>query len=149
MRCPQSVQQLTTSSGSIQSLYLEGYPNNMICTWLIINPNSNFIAFKFTFVDLETGRNCQYDYVEVREVNSVNSPLLGKFCGSTVPSLLMSSSRYLWIRFHTDSSTSRKGFMASSVSRSSTATDSTPWNHWTTNGPIEKGTENVESEYLE
>lgn len=52
----------------------------MICTWLIINSLSNFIAFKFTFIDLKNDGNCPYDYVEVRDGNGVNSPLLGKFC---------------------------------------------------------------------
>jgi len=54
---------------------------------------------------------CPYDYVELRDGQTSYSPLLGKYCGSTsLPPALTTNSRYLYIRFVSDSSTTYSGF---------------------------------------
>lgn len=37
---------------------------------------------------------------------------LGRFCGNTFPSLIISSDRYMWLRFHSDDSIEYEGFEA-------------------------------------
>ncbi|XP_015260845.1 PREDICTED: cubilin-like, partial [Cyprinodon variegatus] len=48
----------------------------------------------------------------VRDGRSETDPLIGKYCGSSLPAPIRSSSNSLWIRFKSDSSVSRAGFRA-------------------------------------
>ena len=50
--------------------------------------------------------------MEVRDGDSENSTLIGKFCGdpSLTPDPISSSMNYLWIRFVTDGSVQNRGF---------------------------------------
>ena len=41
------------------------------------------------------------------------SPVLGKLCGSTVPSPIKSTGNQMLVKFYTDGSVTRKGFSAS------------------------------------
>ena len=53
-----------------------------------------------------------FNIFQVRDGNNADSPLLGRFCGSTLPETLTSSGSYMWIRFRSDSSATGDGFMA-------------------------------------
>ncbi|XP_070540443.1 cubilin-like [Ptychodera flava] len=92
------------------------YPNNQDCVWHIItdNPDANIVL---TFQDFQLERRqsdqeqCSKDYLEVREGPSVEDPLIGIFCGRDVPSIIVTPSNALSIRFRTDESVQDKGFL--------------------------------------
>jgi len=57
--------------------------------------------------------SCRYDYVELRDGGSYGAALMGRFCGSTQPpGVYTSSGQALLVRFRTDSSVTRSGFKA-------------------------------------
>jgi len=57
--------------------------------------------------------SCRYDFVELRDGGSINSPTLGKYCGNTQPAGVISSTgQAMFIRFRTDSSAAHSGFKA-------------------------------------
>jgi len=97
------------------------YPSRSKCIWIIKAQPDHRIKFKFLNFDVENcsaapGR-CQCDYVEVRDGNSSSSFLIGRYCGSVIPSELFSSSRYLWIQFVSDNQINKIGFVAEYVTR--------------------------------
>ena len=68
----------------------------------------------FVLLGPQTERHdsCAYDYVEVRDGGSENSPLLGHFCGYDKPDDIKSSSDRLWLKFVSDGSVNKAGFAA-------------------------------------
>lgn len=56
--------------------------------------------------------SCNYDFVEIRDGGTINSQLLGKFCGFDKPNTVFSSGNVMYIRFRTDASVPRPGFKA-------------------------------------
>uniref|UniRef100_A0A669EKT9 Cubilin n=1 Tax=Oreochromis niloticus TaxID=8128 RepID=A0A669EKT9_ORENI len=88
------------------------YPNNMDCTIILKAPQSNYISFFFNNFDVESHTDCQFDYLEIRNGSTADSPLIGKFCGSTLPSPVFPQSNQLYLRFKSDFSYSRDGFDA-------------------------------------
>ncbi|KAM6900418.1 cubilin [Xenentodon cancila] len=103
----------TDSKGIIISPnWPNNYAHNRQCIYLIRLPSGEKISLNFTHMDLESHSSCMFDYVEVRDGNMETDPLIGKYCGSSLPTLIMSSSNFLWIRFKSDSSVSRAGFRA-------------------------------------
>ena len=87
------------------------YPANMNCTWIISLPK-NKIKLSFSAFDLQAASpSCQNgDFVEVRDGAYSNSPLLGMFCGSTIPTDTFSSGNYLLVHFRSDESSEKRGF---------------------------------------
>lgn len=49
---------------------------------------------------------------QIRNGSTADSPLIGKFCGSTLPSPVFPQSNQLYLRFKSDFSHSRDGFDA-------------------------------------
>ncbi|XP_047205867.1 cubilin [Girardinichthys multiradiatus] len=88
------------------------YAHNRQCIYLITLPSREKVALNFTNMDLENHSGCSFDYVEVRDGRMESDPLIGKYCGSSLPAPVLSSSNSLWIRFRSDSSVSRAGFRA-------------------------------------
>ncbi|XP_068160694.1 cubilin [Antennarius striatus] len=88
------------------------YNHNRQCIYLIRLPVGETVSLNFTHMNLETHSSCSFDYVEVRDGRLETDPLIGKYCGSTLPSPIASSSNFLWIRFKSDSSVSHAGFRA-------------------------------------
>lgn len=57
--------------------------------------------------------NCPNDFVEFRDGRYGFSPLIGRFCGMSLPrSEIRARSGFLWIRFHSDDLLEYKGFFA-------------------------------------
>ncbi|XP_041824165.1 cubilin [Melanotaenia boesemani] len=103
----------TDSEGIIISPnWPNNYAHNRQCIYLISLPSGGKVSLNFTHMDLESHSGCSFDYVEVRDGNMEDDPLIGKYCGSTLPAPLRSSSNSMWIRFKSDSSVSRAGFRA-------------------------------------
>lgn len=96
--------------------YSPGYPvyysNNLDCIWVIGVPDNKLIALGFEEFDLEGGDSCRLDYVEVRDGDSQNSPLIGRYCGTTAPMVVRGSSNKFWVRFHSNGFITGKGFEA-------------------------------------
>ena len=58
--------ELTGSSGSVTSPgFPNPYPARLVCIWTITVPETETLTFNLTTVDMETHRDCRYDYLEV------------------------------------------------------------------------------------
>ena len=93
--------------------YPSCYPNNKDCTWLIETNAYNYIYLAISSLNLEYGgSNCPNDYLEIRDGNSLSSPLITKMCGSRGYSSFYSSGRFLLVRFVSDGYLQMPGFPA-------------------------------------
>uniref|UniRef100_A0A8C1CKL4 Metalloendopeptidase n=1 Tax=Cyprinus carpio carpio TaxID=630221 RepID=A0A8C1CKL4_CYPCA len=100
-------------SGQIESPnYPDDYRPNKVCTWKIIVPQGFHVGLVFQSFETEKHDNCAYDYLELRDGDSENSALLGRFCGYEKPDDIKSSSNQLWMKFVSDSSVNKAGFAA-------------------------------------
>ena len=108
---------ITTSTGTIT---LPDYPNlpyseNSDYVW-VIRLSEISKAIEITFqdrFDIEDSPSCSHSYVEVRDGDGPNSMLVGRYCGSTAPSVITSSTNTLYIRFHSSpNQTTNVGFNA-------------------------------------
>ena len=61
---------------------------------------------------------CVYDHIEVFDGSASTASSLGKFCGNTKPALIRSTSNELLLKFHSDQSIARPGFVASYTAES-------------------------------
>lgn len=101
-----------TDSGIIRS---PGYPNvnyppRRDCTWILEVQNGRQIVLNVTHFELEGGSGCRFDFLEIRNGREERSPLIGQFCGSTIPRTITSHGHVLYLRFKSDRSMSAKGF---------------------------------------
>lgn len=94
--------------------YPEMYPNNIICQWNIQLPPGFRIKMFFRDLELEEKNSlteqCDYDYVSVYDGQNESNKLLGKWCGTEIPSPVMSSKNNLLLVLVTDRDTASKGF---------------------------------------
>ena len=82
-----------------------------MCTWLIEAPFGYHVYLYFYHFSLEYGgSNCPYDFLEIRDGNTLSSPLITKACGSLGYFYVYSSGRFLLLRFRTDGSVQGAGF---------------------------------------
>ncbi|KAM3593822.1 uncharacterized protein V6R79_022582 [Siganus canaliculatus] len=88
------------------------YPHNMDCHIILKAPAGSYISFFFDSFDLETHSNCQFDYLEIRNGSTADSPLIRRLCGSSLPSPVFPQSNTLYLRFKSDYSNTRNGFEA-------------------------------------
>ena len=65
-------------------------------------------------MDIESGTNCPYDYIQIQDAVIHGSGMLpGRLCGSlTSNSIFSSYNESLIVRFVTDGSVTRRGFIA-------------------------------------
>jgi len=112
---------LYSSKGSIHSPEFSSapYPNNMDCVWQITTPPNTRMKLTIRVLSIQscgkmgTSDACSCDFVEIRDGNSSRDHLLTKLCGSKLPKVLYSSSRYVWVRFKSDGDVADSGFVAS------------------------------------
>ncbi|XP_043331153.1 deleted in malignant brain tumors 1 protein isoform X23 [Cervus canadensis] len=101
---------LTQFSGNVSSpFYPRNYPNNAKCVWDIEVQNNYRVTVVFRDVQLEGG--CNYDYIEVYDGPHHSSPLLARVCDGAGGSFT-SSSNFMSIRFVSDISITKRGFLA-------------------------------------
>ncbi|XP_007545538.1 inactive serine protease PAMR1 [Poecilia formosa] len=93
-------------------LVLESYPNNARCEWTIQVEKPFTIEIRFMMLSLEFHPSCRYDFVEVRDGDSINSRVIGRFCGNNRPAALQSSGNTLHILFVSDGYKNFDGFFA-------------------------------------
>ncbi|XP_056244386.1 inactive serine protease PAMR1 isoform X1 [Seriola aureovittata] len=108
-------------------LVLESYPNNARCEWTIQVDRPFTIELRFMMLSLELHHSCRYDYVEVRDGDSINSGVIGRFCGNNRPAPIQSSGNSLHILFVSDGYKNFDGFFA--TFQESSACSSSPCLH--------------------
>ncbi|NWX56337.1 PAMR1 protease, partial [Promerops cafer] len=121
MRCGQV---LRASRGQI---LLEGYPLNARCEWTIHVQAGFNIELRFSMLSLEFDYMCQYDYVEIRDGDNLDSRIIKKFCGNERPPPIRSTGSSLHVLFQSDGSKNFDGFHA--VFEEITACSSSPCLH--------------------
>ncbi|XP_021927790.1 cubilin [Zootermopsis nevadensis] len=100
-----------TTMGSLQSPnYPSYYPNRKDCTWIISAPAGQQIKLNVTDFSLKKSNRCQYDYLEIRNGGSQLAPLIGRYCGTTIPTIIPSMSNQLFLHFVTGTYSRFKGF---------------------------------------
>lgn len=100
-----------TSSGTIYSPgWPDSYPSRKDCSWTIRVPNGQQIMLNFTTFDMEKNEGCTADYLEIRNGGYDAAPLIGKFCGSNIPTNLPSMTNSMYLHFHSDTSRVAGGF---------------------------------------
>ncbi|NXT54355.1 PAMR1 protease, partial [Pluvianellus socialis] len=117
-------QVLQASRGQI---LLEGYPLNAQCEWTIHVQSGFNIELRFSMLSLEFDYMCQYDYVEVRDGDNLDSQIIKKFCGNERPPPIRSTGSSLHVLFQSDGSKNFDGFHA--VFEEITACSSSPCLH--------------------
>uniref|UniRef100_A0A671MHD9 Inactive serine protease PAMR1 n=1 Tax=Sinocyclocheilus anshuiensis TaxID=1608454 RepID=A0A671MHD9_9TELE len=93
-------------------LVLESYPNNAHCEWTLKVDRLFTIDLRFMMLSLEFDHSCQYDYVEVRDGESLNSRVIGRYCGNERPPPIKSTGNSLHILFISDGYKNFDGFFA-------------------------------------
>ena len=78
-------------------------------------PENYLVELTFDTFELEDcfiSSLCTCDHVEVRDGQDGSADEIDEFCGDDKPSTLLSTGRYMWVEFESDSRTTRKGFRA-------------------------------------
>ncbi|XP_068206241.1 LOW QUALITY PROTEIN: cubilin-like, partial [Palaemon carinicauda] len=88
------------------------YEHNLHCEWQIRVPQGETVSLTFSEFHLERHHACRWDYVEIRDGGSPDSPLIRRACGLDIPDPVTSSGNQLFVIFHSDYSVSRPGFRA-------------------------------------
>ena len=97
------------SQGVVTSPNFPGiYPDNVEKTETIQVEAGRVISLKFTAFDIEYNPNCLLDHLTIKDGDGTT--LLGKSCGSNLPSSITSRSNIINLVFKTDSSTRRSGW---------------------------------------
>lgn len=105
----------TAPSGTVLSPdYPEGYGNNMNCVWLIQSEPGSRIHLAFNDFDLEA----PYDSLTVKDGETNDALVIGRFTGAESPSHLTSNTNTLRLEFQADHSMSGRGFNITYSSRS-------------------------------
>ena len=84
----------------------------MILMCSLISSNVIFFKLQITFTEfhLESSVNCSNDYVLVRNGLSINSPVIGRYCGDVKPKEIRAQTHEALIEFHTNLNTVSQGF---------------------------------------
>lgn len=108
-------------------IVLESYPTNAHCEWTLqVDPGMK-VELRFMMLSLEYDASCRYDFIEVRDGDSINSGVIGRFCGNQRPPPIRSSGNSLHILFVSDGYKNFDGFFA--IYQESTACSSSPCLH--------------------
>uniref|UniRef100_A0A3Q0QNN6 Neuropilin (NRP) and tolloid (TLL)-like 2b n=1 Tax=Amphilophus citrinellus TaxID=61819 RepID=A0A3Q0QNN6_AMPCI len=102
----------TTDGGTFSSPnYPNMYPPNKECLYVLEALPRQRIELLFDEVfHIEASFECRFDHIEVRDGPFSFSPLINRFCGSASPGLILSSGRFMWIRFFSDEELEGTGF---------------------------------------
>ncbi|XP_031638805.1 neuropilin and tolloid-like protein 1 [Contarinia nasturtii] len=91
----------------------DNYPPTTSCTLLLTADPGYIVKLEFrNRFNIEPSPACEYDYLEIRDGKYGFSTLKGRYCGTKFPDEIISSDRYLWLRFHSDDNIGYEGFEA-------------------------------------
>ena len=83
----------------------------MDCVWLIDFPEGDTIELSFIEFHLEYEYNCGYDWLEVRDGRTFESPVIErKLCSNHASKTIISNGNHLYVKFHSDYIISSTGF---------------------------------------
>ncbi|CAH1121617.1 unnamed protein product [Ceutorhynchus assimilis] len=105
---------LGTGTISYPPRNLETYSGNRKCRWVIMAPLQKVIQLTWITFNLEQSFDCSYDNVQVFDNNTGTEGmggLLGKYCGFTLPPVMLSSSNIMTIDFTSDNTIHGDGFL--------------------------------------
>ena len=90
----------STSGGIITSpSYPGNYPDYADCIYTISQPTGTVILMNFVTMEIEYGgSSCDYDYLEIIDGLSADSPILAKICDNEIPDPIQSSQNQLWMK---------------------------------------------------
>lgn len=116
LRCDKKAIHLTRTSGTIRSPnYPHGYGKEMRCTWHLQVPRGFRIKVRFRRqFDIEKSPGCSKDHVMLSTTKQFRNPLI--YCGNVRPHGIITPLNSVWIRFHSDNTTSGRGFYISYTS---------------------------------
>ncbi|XP_034311593.2 uncharacterized protein [Magallana gigas] len=80
------------------------YAKNLICDW-IITASQNLISLQFEDLSLGAG-----DWIEVRDGDSEDGALFGRYSGEALPPVIISTGHKLFVRFMSDKENPGRGF---------------------------------------
>ncbi|XP_064635870.1 tolloid-like protein 1 [Lineus longissimus] len=92
--------------------YPDYYKPSKECIWKITVQEGYSVALRIQSLEIENHDNCVYDYLEVRDGHSDDSALIGRFCGYKMPDDIKSTSNKLYVKFVSDGSVQKAGFVA-------------------------------------
>ncbi|XP_055842375.1 cubilin homolog isoform X2 [Episyrphus balteatus] len=100
-----------SSTGQLKSPnWPNEYPKDVNCSWTIsVKPGHQIELLTKTF-DLEDSENCTNDWLEIRNGGSASSPIIGTYCGQTIPSRIPSFTHQIYLTFKSNSQIVRSGF---------------------------------------
>ena len=84
--------------------YPFNYPRSTTCLWSLRRLSTSY-AVRLTFLSfyLESSSGCTHDYVEIRDGDLLStSRLIGKFCGTRMPPIIVSKYKFIFVRFVSD-----------------------------------------------
>lgn len=108
-------------------LVLESYPNNARCEWTIQVDRPFTLELRFMMLSVEFHHSCHYDYIEIRDGDSIRSRVIGRFCGNNRPPPIHSTGNSLHVLFVSDGYKNFDGFFA--TFQESSACSSSPCLH--------------------
>ncbi|XP_067664506.1 cubilin-like isoform X2 [Haliotis asinina] len=89
--------------------YPFNYPSNFESTWTIVGDEGYHVGIGVVFSSLEKSDGCQNDYMEAFDGADSSAPSLARWCGSSQPRIMASSS-VMFVKFKSNSHTVDKGF---------------------------------------
>ncbi|XP_067928524.1 bone morphogenetic protein 1-like [Watersipora subatra] len=105
--------EVTGPTGSFHSPnFPDSYPSRQSCVWHFLVTSGHRVTLAFEEFELEPHQDCSYDNVEIYDGANKSSMTIGKYCGSSKPPPLTSSSNEMYIEFYSDASVQRRGFRA-------------------------------------
>ena len=92
----------TSVNGHMSSpSYPNNYQANEDCIYTVSESTGTVILLNFLSMDIHKyswDSSCDYDYLEIRDGPSDDSPLLDKLCGSEIPAPIQSTQNQLWMK---------------------------------------------------
>ncbi|XP_002071743.3 cubilin homolog [Drosophila willistoni] len=104
---------LTAPSGSLRyPPNGQSYNLNIQCAWVIRTNQSLVVNVTFNSFDIEDSTECRFDWLQINDGRSASDQIIGRYCGHRLPNggNIISSGHQLYMWFHSDNSTSHKGF---------------------------------------
>ena len=99
--CGSVCHEYSDSNGTITSPnFPKLYPHDAECIYTISQSNSTYInltIIQFDIEEVDSDLVC-FDYLEIRDGGSWDSPLIGEFCGGAIPSSLQSTQNKIYMR---------------------------------------------------
>ncbi|RUS82325.1 hypothetical protein EGW08_009915 [Elysia chlorotica] len=107
---------LRGDSGALESpKHPDHHGSQVRCEWSISTSPGTKVRLTFTDLELKDVNGCNVDYIQIRNGNNKDAPLLAKLCGekkSLPPGPITASGNNMFIEFSTDRRTPLGGFQA-------------------------------------